>query len=227
MFSTAVAAFVLAAAVNQAAAEPSRARHLYAARAYAQDSHLLEDYDTYHARYIAIGCKDAKKNDTDFWNNCCHPLAKDADSSVPAQCKASSKSYSGSGNSSPSSSSSSAAYTPAPTQGSGSGETYTGGHGTYFYQNGVAGACGTVHSDSDYIVAVDYRRYGDLGKQSDLCGKKVLVTNTNNGKTVTCTVADACPTCDNSSSLDLSEGAFKALAPLSDGLIPISYQVIG
>jgi expansin (peptidoglycan-binding protein) len=94
---------------------------------------------------------------------------------------------------------------------------------TYFYQNGVAGACGTVHSDSDYIVATDYRRYGDLSKQSDLCGKKVLITNTKNGKTVICTVADACPTCNNGNSLDLSEGAFKEIASLDDGMVPISY----
>ncbi|KAG8686891.1 hypothetical protein FRC11_008179 [Ceratobasidium sp. 423] len=221
MLSSVVAAFVLAASVNQVAANPSR--HLYAARAYAQDSHLLEDYDTYHARYLAIGCKSAKMNDLSFFKDCCHPLQKDANASdVPPKCKASSD-----GQYSSASPSSTAGYT-APTQGSSSGgsESYSGGHGTYFYQNGVAGACGNVHSDSDYIVAVDYRRYGDLSKQSDLCGKKVLVTNTKNGKSVTCTVADACPTCDNSNSLDLSEGAFKALDDLSAGLIPITYTVL-
>ncbi|KAH7335046.1 RlpA-like double-psi beta-barrel-protein domain-containing protein-containing protein [Rhizoctonia solani] len=225
MFSTVVTAFVLAAAVNQVAAEPSRARHLYAARAYAQDSHLLEDYDTYHARYLSIGCVSAKKDNKAFFKDCCHPLQKDSDSSAPAKCSASNKqSYSGSsGSSEPSTT---AAYTPEPTQNSGSSEVYTGGFATYFYQNGVAGACGTVHSDSDYIVAADYRRYGDLSKQSDLCGKKVLITNTKNGKTVTCTVADACPTCNNGNSLDLSEGAFKAIAPLDDGMVPITYTFV-
>ncbi|CAE6471557.1 hypothetical protein ACGC1H_005312 [Rhizoctonia solani] len=225
MFSTVVAAFVLAASVNQVAATPSRARHAYAARAYAQDSHLLEDYDTYHTRYMKIGCPAAKKNDNGFFKDCCHPVAKDADSSVPDKCtKASGKqSYSGS-DSDPEPATPPAS--PAPTQGSGSGETYTGGHGTYFYQNGVAGACGKVHSDDDYIVAVDYRRYGDLSKQSDLCGKKVKVTNTKNGKSVTCVVADACPTCNNGNSLDLSRGAFQEIATLDDGLVPITYTIV-
>ncbi|CAE7174343.1 unnamed protein product [Rhizoctonia solani] len=226
MFSTAVAAFVLAASVSQVAATPSRARHTYAARAYAQDSHLLEDYDTYHARYIQIGCVAAKKKDTAYFKDCCHPLAKDADSSVPEKCNASSKQSYSASSSSGDSSSSSSAYAPAPTKGSGSSELITGGYGTYFFQNGVAGACGAVHGDDDKVVAVDYRRYGDLSKQSDLCGKKVLVTNTKNGKSVTCTVADACPTCNNGNSLDLSKGAFESIAPLDDGMVPITYTFL-
>ncbi|CAE6527622.1 unnamed protein product [Rhizoctonia solani] len=220
MLSSVVAAFVLAASVNQVVASPSR--HLYAARAYAQDSHLLEDYDTYHARYLSIGCISAKKSDLSFFKTCCHPLAKDASSSdIPAECQSSS------GQSASASPSSTATYT-APTQGSGSGssEVISGGYATYFYQNGVAGACGTVHSDSDPIVAVDYRRYGDTSKKSDLCGKKVLITNITNGKTVTATVADACPTCENENCLDLSEGAFKSLDDLNTGMFKIKYTYI-
>ncbi|KAG5634372.1 hypothetical protein H0H81_002205, partial [Sphagnurus paluster] len=30
----------------------------------------------------------------------------------------------------------------------------SGGFATYFYQNGVAGACGTVHQDTDMIAAI-------------------------------------------------------------------------
>ncbi|CAE6437685.1 unnamed protein product [Rhizoctonia solani] len=213
MFSTVVTAFVLAASVSQVAATPSRARHMYAARAYAQDSHLLEDYDTYHSRYVKIGCIAAKKNDTGFFKDCCHPLAKDADSSVPAKCTGSE------------SDPATPVASPAPTQGSGSGETFSGGYATYFYQNGVAGACGTVHSDDDYICAVDYRRYGDLGKQSDLCGKTARITNEANGKTITCTIADVCPTCNNANSMDLSVGAFRGLDILDAGLLKIKYEM--
>ncbi|CAE6438482.1 unnamed protein product [Rhizoctonia solani] len=218
MLSSVVATFVLAASVNQVAANPSR--HLYAARAYAQDSHLLESYDVYHARYLDIGCSTAKKSDPSFFKECCHPLLKDGES-VSDKCKPT-PSSSPAAEAQPTTS----AYAPATTPSSGSSETYSGGYATYFYQNGVAGACGTVHSDSDYIVAADYRRYGDLSKQSDLCGKKVLITNTKNGKTVTCTVADACPTCANGNSLDLSKGAFEAIAPLDDGMVPIEYTFI-
>jgi expansin (peptidoglycan-binding protein) len=91
---------------------------------------------------------------------------------------------------------------------------------TFFYQNGNPGACGTVHSDSDFICAIDQARYGDSGNASPLCGQQVQITNTDNGKTVTVTIADDCPTCDNSNSIDLSVGAFEAIGDLSTGLLP-------
>jgi expansin (peptidoglycan-binding protein) len=91
---------------------------------------------------------------------------------------------------------------------------------TFFYQNGNPGACGTVHSDSDFICAIDQARYGDSGNTSPLCGQQVQITNTDNGKTVTVTIADDCPTCDNSNSIDLSVGAFEAIGDLSTGLLP-------
>jgi len=91
---------------------------------------------------------------------------------------------------------------------------------TYFYQNGNAGACGTVHSDYDYICAIDSARYGNSGSTSSLCGQQVKITNTDNGNTVTVTIADDCPTCDNANSIDLSVGAFEALGSLSEGLLP-------
>lgn len=86
---------------------------------------------------------------------------------------------------------------------------------TWFSQNGVAGACGTVHSDDDLIAALDYRSYGDLGAKSEYCGQKIRVSW--QGKTVDVIVADACPTCYNSASVDLSKAAFEALADLSVG----------
>jgi hypothetical protein len=106
------------------------------------------------------------------------------------------------------------------------GGFHTGGHGTFYIQNGVAGACGKVHSDKDYISALDSRTYGDISAKSPHCGKKMLIRNTKNGHTVTVIVADACPTCDNTNSVDLSEAAFEALAPKSDGLIPIEWKFI-
>ncbi|KAJ3784993.1 RlpA-like double-psi beta-barrel-protein domain-containing protein-containing protein, partial [Lentinula aff. detonsa] len=74
------------------------------------------------------------------------------------------------------------------------------------------GACGTVHSDSDYIVAVDEDMYS-----SSLCGKTVVITNEASGAQVTATVADECPGCATSTSLDLSVAAFEALSDLSVG----------
>jgi hypothetical protein len=114
---------------------------------------------------------------------------------------------------------------PATTPDTGS-DAETGGHATFFYQNGVAGACGTVHKDTDFVAAMDYRRYGNLSVKSPLCGQKVKITNTENGKTVTVVVADACPTCDSKNSIDLSEGAFKEIAALSEGYVPIKWSFL-
>ncbi|GAA5980533.1 hypothetical protein JCM5350_004337 [Sporobolomyces pararoseus] len=97
------------------------------------------------------------------------------------------------------------------------------GQGTYFFQGGVAGACGEVNPDSALIVALDYRLYGDMGKVSKYCGKSLTITNTANGKSVVATVADACPSCESQWSLDLSEAAFGAIGDYDTGILPISW----
>ncbi|KAI9446345.1 plant expansin [Lactarius indigo] len=111
-------------------------------------------------------------------------------------------------------------------EGSSSSEVNTGGQATFFRQNGVAGACGKVHSDDDLICAMDQIRYGDPGAKSALCGKQVRITNTENGKTVTVTVADDCPTCKNANSIDLSVAAFKAIATLEQGVASIAWSFV-
>lgn len=79
--------------------------------------------------------------------------------------------------------------TQAPTD---SGKARTGGVATYFWQNGNAGACGTKHQDTDFIAAIDKDLYGPDNKASQYCGRKILITRTDTGKTVTVTVADDC-----------------------------------
>ncbi|KAG8730690.1 hypothetical protein FRC11_006089 [Ceratobasidium sp. 423] len=95
---------------------------------------------------------------------------------------------------------------------------------TFFEQGGKAGACGDFHSDSDAVVALDYRRYGALDKKSSDCGRTVVITNTKNGKQVTAIVADACPTCQNDNCLDLSHGAFDQIATREEGMVPIKWH---
>ncbi|KAG8751726.1 hypothetical protein FRC12_012293 [Ceratobasidium sp. 428] len=74
---------------------------------------------------------------------------------------------------------------------------------------------------------MDYRKYGNVDKVSKFCGKKVQITNLNNGKTVVATVADACPSCENPECLDLSHGAYDALGePRKTGMFPISYKFV-
>lgn len=108
------------------------------------------------------------------------------------------------------------------------GDNHVGGYATYFYQGGNAGACGNVNSDSTPLVAIDQAQWyasgsGSFGSPSSLCGKWLTITNTNNGKSVSAIVADVCPTCANGNSLDLSVGAFTAIASESDGMVPITW----
>ncbi|KIJ48868.1 hypothetical protein M422DRAFT_247233 [Sphaerobolus stellatus SS14] len=97
--------------------------------------------------------------------------------------------------------------------------THTG-TATFFFQNGVPGACGTVHQDSDLIVALQTEQYAN-GVQ---CGRTITITDTDTGKTAVGTVADECPTCDGSGSIDLSVGLFEVFAPTSQGVFPISWH---
>ncbi|KAK4703415.1 hypothetical protein P7C70_g2803, partial [Phenoliferia sp. Uapishka_3] len=68
---------------------------------------------------------------------------------------------------------------------SASGSVHTG-TASYFYQEGGTGACGSVHADSDKIVALA----SDMYDVDNHCGDSLTITNTANGKSVTAIVAD-------------------------------------
>jgi hypothetical protein len=112
-------------------------------------------------------------------------------------------------------------HKPTPTSNPG-GNTLTGsGHGTFFYQNDTPGACGKIHADSSKVVALDSKLY----TKHNYCGKTIHITNTKNGKTVTAIVADECPTCESKGSVDMSVGAFTAIATESQGDVPITWTI--
>lgn len=125
------------------------------------------------------------------------------------------------GNPTTTTSSAPAAQSSPASSGSSDSSLNYGGVATYFYQNGNAGACGQVNPDTAFICAMDSALYS-----GSLCGKQVQITNTNNGQSVTVTVADECPTCDNANSIDLSVAAFEAIADLSTGEVPIAWQYV-
>ncbi|KAF7323026.1 DPBB-1 domain-containing protein [Mycena chlorophos] len=89
-----------------------------------------------------------------------------------------------------------------------------------FRRGGVAGACGTVHSDSALIVALPTKAYANGAN----CGRTVEIVA--NGVTVQATVADECPTCTNNECLDMSEALFQKFAALSIGEIDIEYKYL-
>ncbi|KIJ48023.1 hypothetical protein M422DRAFT_248174 [Sphaerobolus stellatus SS14] len=97
--------------------------------------------------------------------------------------------------------------------------THTG-TATFFFQNGEPGACGQVHKDTDLIVALQTTQY-DNGV---FCGRTLTITDTATGKTAVGTVADECPGCNGSGSIDLSEGLFEIFAPTSQGTFPVSWH---
>ncbi|GAA5960024.1 hypothetical protein JCM8115_004502 [Rhodotorula mucilaginosa] len=93
------------------------------------------------------------------------------------------------------------------------------GQATFYTQGGVAGSCGTVHGDGDFIVAMNAPQVNG----GEFCGRSVSIRNTANGKSITATVADTCPGCGYGS-LDLSTGAFGALGSYDQGVLPISWS---
>jgi hypothetical protein len=263
------------------------------------DCDVLESYDDYHTRYLALSCQN--QHNSQFFDDCCHPLKKgetlendrkpyctpgadpsstlselpsntlitepssspapeptsvpdsgddceddddeisdddgdeDCDDDTPSTSPAYDPSstppsvptpYTTDPTPTPTptptpepspSSTDQPAPSPSPDSNTSGSETHTGGDLTWFTQNGVPGACGTVHDDSDFIAALDYRAYGDTSSQSPYCGKKIRISWQD--KSVDVIVADACPTCDNASSVDLSLAAFQALAPLDTGVL--------
>lgn len=56
------------------------------------------------------------------------------------------------------------------------------------------------------------------------CGETITITNTANGKSTTATVADECPSCSGSSSIDLSTGAFDAIGDEDTGVLSVSWS---
>ncbi|KIY72160.1 hypothetical protein CYLTODRAFT_418137 [Cylindrobasidium torrendii FP15055 ss-10] len=116
---------------------------------------------------------------------------------------------------------------PAQTTTASSGGQGTGysGTATYFFQNGVAGACGNVNSDDAFIVAIPYALWGDQNSRSDNCGKTVTMCNDKTGSCIDATVADLCPTCVGDYSIDLSQGLYNALAAGADGVFQTTYYL--
>ncbi|KAG9096253.1 hypothetical protein FRC07_010961, partial [Ceratobasidium sp. 392] len=91
------------------------------------------------------------------------------------------------------------------------------GRATWFHTG--LGNCGSWDSDDHPIFAVSSAIYQG-GKN---CNQWAELTNTKNGKTVYARMRDSCPPCGYND-IDLSPTAFKALAPLDDGVFQVSWH---
>ncbi|KAJ7709847.1 hypothetical protein B0H17DRAFT_1190999 [Mycena rosella] len=114
------------------------------------------------------------------------------------------------------------ADTSTKTAASSGGSFTLGGFGTWFTQNGVAGACGTVHKDTDFVVALQTTMYANSAN----CGRKIRIINLQNNKSVDGVVADECPSCTNIQSVDMSVSMFEALAALTVGEFSIKWEFL-
>ena len=88
--------------------------------------------------------------------------------------------------------------------------------GTWKYSHGIM-ANGKPFRDEGMTCAA--------GKQYKL-GRKLLITNQDNGKSVVVTVTDRVNKRFYTTRVDLSRGAFMKLAPLSKGLINVDVDTI-
>ncbi|KAF9428664.1 hypothetical protein BGZ94_001543 [Podila epigama] len=107
---------------------------------------------------------------------------------------------------------------PEPTS---SKEQFTG-RATWY--SDTTGQCEHSYSQSDMIVAVNEAQ---MGKNKDLCGKKILVSQKGSDVKVVVTVVDMCPSkyC-NFGDLDLSQGAFKKFADLGKGVLQLTWSFL-
>ncbi|CAE6458388.1 unnamed protein product [Rhizoctonia solani] len=90
------------------------------------------------------------------------------------------------------------------------------GRGTWYNPSVGTGACGWRNKDSELVVALGPSKYNKVKK----CGQSITVKS--GGKSVKVKVVDLCPSCGGGS-LDLSPAAFKKLAPLSKGVIQVTW----
>jgi rare lipoprotein A (peptidoglycan hydrolase) len=92
------------------------------------------------------------------------------------------------------------------------------GTATFYGQGSEAGSCGDYNSDDSYVVAMP----GWLHKEYN-CGKDISISY--GGKTITAKIADTCPECQDYH-IDLSKGAFGALADYNTGEINVEWHMI-
>jgi expansin (peptidoglycan-binding protein) len=92
------------------------------------------------------------------------------------------------------------------------------GQMTYYNDSGY-GACGTViDAATQDLVAVSHEWWMSASPKEDQLCHGVLVQVSYGGKSITVPVKDMCPSCD-AEHIDLSQAAFKRLAPLEKGVV--------
>ncbi|KAJ6543625.1 RlpA-like double-psi beta-barrel-protein domain-containing protein-containing protein [Mycena vulgaris] len=89
---------------------------------------------------------------------------------------------------------------------------------SFFSPGGQVGVCGRIIQNSDLAVALSPANFAGGAR----CGQSIVFQH--NGKSVTASVQDECFTCSGNG-VDLTSEAFQVLAPLSDGIISVTYTL--
>ncbi|KAG0328438.1 hypothetical protein BGZ99_005303 [Dissophora globulifera] len=100
------------------------------------------------------------------------------------------------------------------------------GRATWFV--GTYGACNiNWDGNTQPIVALNAWQMGPESWGNPVCGRKVHITNTANGKSVVATIVDKCPGDECAwGSLDLSPAAFNAIGNQAQGVLSISWNYV-
>ncbi|KAF9970675.1 hypothetical protein BGZ73_006570 [Actinomortierella ambigua] len=102
--------------------------------------------------------------------------------------------------------------------------TFTG-KATWF--EGSFGACGIKWDGSESIIALNAHQMGPSSYGNPACNKRVQITNTANGKTVTARILDKCPGDECAyGSLDLSPAAFRQIGDQATGVLNIAWHYL-
>jgi len=91
------------------------------------------------------------------------------------------------------------------------------GRGTWYYPG--LGNCGGYNSNTDLVLAISKSLYNQ--NNGGYCYQQVAITF--NGVTVYGTTVDSCESCTDSD-IDMSPSLFQELAPLSDGVIEVTWN---
>ncbi|KAJ7053619.1 hypothetical protein C8F01DRAFT_1089622 [Mycena amicta] len=92
------------------------------------------------------------------------------------------------------------------------------GQATVFSHAGQVGACGTPIQDTDLAVALSSSQFN-----ASWCGETMTITLTGTTTAVDVVIVDICSACVSPRDIGLTEAAFEALAPLSEGFIDVTY----
>lgn len=100
-----------------------------------------------------------------------------------------------------------------------SSETYTG-NATYYYLTGGVTACGTQHSDEEFVCALNSQQFDSTRP----CGRTIRVTGSNGTRDVT--IVDRMAS-GGVGDIDLSPAAFKSIVgSLSIGRSNVNWRYV-